>query len=351
VTTQVVTAVIVVERTEEGHALPVQRLVYYISEVLSETKARHPQIQKLLYAVVLVRRKLRHDFEAHPVTVVSSFPLGKIIRNPDAAGRIAKWSVELMAETLAYKPRKAIKSQILADFVPEWTDTQLPLPQIQAECWTLYFDGSVLKTGASLLFVSPLGDHMGYAVRLHFPASNNMAEYEALLCGLKIAIETCIKRLDVRGDSQLVIDQVMKNASCHDDKMEAYCKAVRALEDKFYGIELNHVPRWYNEEADELAKIASERITVPPNVFARDVAQPSVNLEPCPSHHEEPSGAPSSPTGAEPMDEDPSNEAYVLSLLEGYGADEAEAMDTKPAPSEDHVWFEDRWMVAPLCDE
>jgi probable phosphoglycerate mutase len=189
--------------------------------------------------------------------------------------------------------------------------------------------------GAGLLFVSPLGEHMRYAMRLHFPASNNMTEYEALLCGLKIAIEIGFKVLDVRGDSQLVIDQVMKNASCHDDKTEAYCKAVWALEDKFYGIKLNHVPRRYNEEADELAKIASGRITVPPPyVFARDVAQLSVNLELHPSNCEEPSGAPSSPTGAEPMDEDPSNEAYILSLLEGYGADEAEAMDIEPAPSE-----------------
>jgi ribonuclease HI len=276
-TTQVVSAVIVVERTEEVHALPVQRPVYYI----------------------------------------------------------AKWSVELMGETLAYAPRKAIKSQILADFVAEWTDTQLPPPQIQAECWTPYFDGSVMKTGAGagLLFMSPLGEHMRYAVRLHFPASNNMAEYEALLCGLNIAIEIGVKRLDVRGDSQLVIDQVMKNASCHDDKMEAYCKAVRALEDKFYGIELNHVPCRYNEEADELAKIVSRRITVLPNVFARDVAQPSVTFEPHPSSRAEPSGAPSNPAGAEPMDEDPSNEAYVLSLLEGYGgAYEADVMDVEPAP-------------------
>jgi hypothetical protein len=157
----VVSAVIVVERTEEGHTLPVQRPVYYISEVLSETKARYPQVQKLLYAVVLARRKLRHYFEAHPVTVVSSFPLGEIICNPDAAGKIAKWSVELMGETLAY----ALKSQILVDFVAEWTDTQLPPPQIQAECWTLYFDGSVMKAdaGAGLLFFSPLGEHMRYA--------------------------------------------------------------------------------------------------------------------------------------------------------------------------------------------
>jgi hypothetical protein len=124
----------------------------------------------------------------------------------------------------------------------------------------------------------------------------------------------------------------MKNASCHDDKMEAYCKAVRALEDKFYGIELNHVPRWHNEEADELAKIASGRITIPPNIFARDIAQPLVALEPHPSSHTEPSGAPSNPTGAEPMVEDPSNEAYVLSLLEGYGAHEADVMDIEPAP-------------------
>jgi ribonuclease HI len=264
-TTKVVSAVIVVERTEEGHSLPVQRLVYYISEVLSETKARYPQIQKLLYALVLARRNLQHYFEAHPVTVVSSFLLGEIIRNPDAAGRIAKWSVELMGETLSCAPRKAIKSQILVDFVVEGTDTQLLPPQIHAEFWTLYFDGSVMKTGAGagLLFISPLGEHMRYAVRLHFPASNNMAEYEALLCGLRIAIKMGIKRLDVRGDSQLVIDQVMKNASCHDNKMEAYYNTVRALEEKFYGIELNHVSRRYNKEADELAKIASGRITVP----------------------------------------------------------------------------------------
>jgi hypothetical protein len=114
--------------------------------------------------------------------------------------------------------------------------------------------------------------------------------------------------------------------------MEAYCNAVRALEDKFYGIELNHVPRKHNEEADELAKIASRRITVPPTVFARDVAKPSINLGPSPSSQDEPSGAPLNLAGAEPKDEDPSKEAFVLSLLEGYGADEAEAMETEPTP-------------------
>jgi hypothetical protein len=76
-TMQVVSTSIVIERAEEGHALPIQRPVYFISEVLSETKVRYPQIQKLLYAIMLTWRKLRHYIEGHPVTVVSSFPLGR----------------------------------------------------------------------------------------------------------------------------------------------------------------------------------------------------------------------------------------------------------------------------------
>jgi hypothetical protein len=242
-TTQVVSAAIVVERREEGHALLIQRPVYFISEVLSETKIHYPQIQKLLYAVILTRRKLRHYFKSHLVTVVSSFPLGEIIQCREASGRIAKWAVELMGETLSFAPWKAIKSQVLADFLAEWVDTQLPIAPIQAELWTMYFDGSLMKSGvgAGLLFISPLGKHVRYVLRLHFPASNNVAEYEALVNGLRIAIELGVRCLDARGDSQLVIDQVMKNSHCRDQKMEAYCDEVRCLEDKFHGLELNHV--------------------------------------------------------------------------------------------------------------
>jgi ribonuclease HI len=119
--------------------------------------------------------------------------------------------------------------------------------------------GSLMKTGAGagLLFISPLGEHVRYVICLHFPASNNVAEYEALVNGLRIAIELGVRRLDGCGDSQLVIDQVMKNSHCRDQKMETYYDEVRRLEDRFYGLELNHVARWYNETADELAKIAS----------------------------------------------------------------------------------------------
>jgi ribonuclease HI len=258
---------------------------------------------------------LRHYFESHPVTVVSSFPLGEIIQSREASGRIAKWVVEIMGETISFAPRKAIKSQVLADFVAEWADTQLPTAPIQPELWTMFFDGSLTKTGAGvgLLFVSPLGKHLRYVVRLYFPASNNVAEYEALVNGLRIAIELWVRCLDAHGDSQLVIDQVMKNSHCRDPKMEAYCDEVRCLEDKFYGLELNHIARRYNETADELAKIASGRTTVPPDVFSRDLHQPSVKIDDTPEP-EAPSARPEAPS-ARPKA--PSVQPKVPLALEG----------------------------------
>jgi ribonuclease HI len=164
----------------------------------------------------------------------------------------------------------------------------------------MYFDGSLMKTGAGagLLFISPLGKHLRYVLRLHFPASNNVAEYEALVDGLRIAIELGVRRLDARGDSQLVINQVMKNSHCRDPKMEAYCDEVWCLEDKFYRLELNHVARRYNETVDELAKIASGRTTVPPDVFSQDLHQPSVKTDDMPEP-EEASAQPEAPSAAE----------------------------------------------------
>jgi transposase InsO family protein/ribonuclease HI len=244
---------------------------------------------------------------------VSSFPLGEIIQCREASGRIAKWAVEIMGETISFAPRKAIKYQVLADFVAEWVDTHLPTVPIQSEPWTMFFDGLLMKTGAGagLLFISPLGKHLRYVLRLHFPASNNVAKYEALVNRLCIAIELGVRCLDARGDSQLVIDQVMKNSHCRDPKMEAYCDEVRRLEDKFYGLELNHIARRYNETAAELAKIASGQTTVPPDVFSRDLHQPSVKTDDAPeperasAQPEAPSAQPEVPSAPSAQPEAP----------------------------------------------
>jgi ribonuclease HI len=145
----------------------------------------------------------------------------------------------------------------------------------------MYFDGSVMKEGdgVGLVFISPLGMHMEYLVRLHFPASNNAAEYEALINGLQIAVELGIRRLEIRGDSEQVMDQVMKDKNWVDPKMAVYCQAVRDLEGKFHGLELHHVTRDYNKATDVLTKTASTRSPVPHRVFASDQPAPSVRAE------------------------------------------------------------------------
>jgi len=99
---QVVSFALVVEREEEGHTLKVQHPVYFISEVLSDSKTRYSQIQKLLYAVLITKRKLCHYFESHTMTVVTSFPLGKVVQSQDATGRTAKWALELMDQGITY---------------------------------------------------------------------------------------------------------------------------------------------------------------------------------------------------------------------------------------------------------
>ena len=113
-----------------------------------------------------------------------------------------------MGYDIKFVPRAVIKSQALADFVAEWTEIQAQTPEISHEYWTIYFDGSVMGpgAGAGVVLVSPEGGKFRYAVRLHFPASNNVAEYEALMSGIHIAIDIGATRLYVYGDSKLVID-------------------------------------------------------------------------------------------------------------------------------------------------
>jgi hypothetical protein len=97
---------------------------------------------------------------------VSSFPLREVIQNHEATGRIAKWAVELMGDSITYAPWKAIESQVLADFVAEWTETQTPPAPVEQEYQMMYFDGSLMKSGAGagLVFVSPLGVRMRYMI-------------------------------------------------------------------------------------------------------------------------------------------------------------------------------------------
>ena len=135
-----------------------------------------------------------------------------------------------------------IKSQALAEFIAEWTEIQEPITATCPEHWVMYFDDAlnINGAGAGILFITLTKDKLQYVLRIHFLASNNVAEYEACLHGLHIAVELGVKRLMVYGDSALVINQLNKEWSSSSEKMDAYYAEIRKLEGKFYGLEYHH---------------------------------------------------------------------------------------------------------------
>src|SRR5438105_7126424 len=137
--------------------------------------------------------------------VVTSFLIGEILHNRDATGWIAKWVIELGSFELTFQPRMAIKSQAPVDFIAEWTEVQTPAITEKLEYWMMYFDGSLMieGAGAGIILISPISERLKYVLQIYFPVSNNAAEYEALLHGLRIAISLGIRRLAARGDSVL----------------------------------------------------------------------------------------------------------------------------------------------------
>jgi ribonuclease HI len=121
------------------------------------------------------------------------------------------------------------------------------------------FDGALNLEGAraGVLFICPQGEQLKYVLQIHYKASNNGAEYEALIHGLRIAVSLGIKRLLAFGDSKVTIEQVNKEWNCVKDKMDAYCVEIRKLEGHFEGIEFHHVPRNNNVATDVLSKLGS----------------------------------------------------------------------------------------------
>jgi hypothetical protein len=117
--------------------------------------------------VLITSRKLRHYFQEYSISVVTDYPLGDILRNQDATGRISKWAVELGTLNIDFKPRTAIKSQALVDFMAEWRENQLPTPTERPEHWVMYFDGSLKLegAGAEVLLISPTPNNSSTSCR------------------------------------------------------------------------------------------------------------------------------------------------------------------------------------------
>lgn len=221
----------------------------------------------------------------------SSYPLRRVLSNAHAPSRVAEWSVELSHYNINFDNDKTIENKALAEFLAEWLEwTPTPMEESESHSalpgredpdrWVMYFDGafSYEGAGADILIDSPMWEHLKYVVQLDFDqgkSSINVAEYEGLLAGLRAATGLGIPWLVVRGDSRLIINQVLKEYNC--PRMRAYMEETRKMELKFKGIQMEHVPRADNSIADQLSKIAAQREPAPPRAFIERLTRPTID--------------------------------------------------------------------------
>ncbi|GKV47753.1 hypothetical protein SLEP1_g54620 [Rubroshorea leprosula] len=212
-----------------------QKPIYYISSVLHGAELRYPLVEKAALAVVTSVRKLRPYFQSHPIIVLTDQPLRQILQKPQCSGRLIKWTVELGEFEITFQQRSAIRAQALADFIMEFTPRH-STPNPEPNEWTLYVDGasSSKGSGASALLIGPDGYRSEHALKFNFDATNNMAEYEALLLAL-----------------------------------------VAELKCKFQKFCLSKIPRTENEQADSLSKFASDSSLHSRSVFVEVLDEPS----------------------------------------------------------------------------
>ena len=159
-------------------------------------------MKKLAFALVTAARKLKPYFQAHTVNVMTDKPLRRAMSNPEAAGQLALWAIELSEFDIQYRPRTAIKGQVVADFIAEFTHDEDKGAE-ESPHWSIYTDGLSNKQagGAGIVLISPEGDAIECMVSLDFPATNNESEYEALIAGLDLAKAAGAARVVIYCDS------------------------------------------------------------------------------------------------------------------------------------------------------
>ena len=170
-------------------------------------------MEKLILALVTAARKLRPYFQVHTIEVPTEYPMKQVLHKPEVSGRLMKWAIELSEFDIRYKPKTAIKGQVLADFVMEFTPIKLAKATHAGDdlpIWKLSVDGAsnAQGSGAGLILTSPEGIDIEYALRFGFHASNNEAEYEAVIAGLNLTHSLEVDQIEVYSDSQLVVRQI-----------------------------------------------------------------------------------------------------------------------------------------------
>ncbi|XP_058009380.1 uncharacterized protein LOC131183173 [Hevea brasiliensis] len=209
-----------------------ERAIYYISKKLLAYEENYSLIEKTCLAVVWATKKLRHYFQTHQVIVVSQMdPLKYLFEVPTLVGKLAKWLVLLSEFDIVYETRKTIKGRVVAEFLSEnpvneeeevetaFPDESLKLVEVQP--WKMYFDGAMNKNGAEAL------------------------------------IAVGVKKVEVFGDSMLVVSHIKGEWELKEEKLRPYLEYAKKLLFSFEEVTMKHMPRAQNQMADALATLAS----------------------------------------------------------------------------------------------
>ena len=182
----------------------VQKPIYYASRALCGAEERYPPMEKLAFAL-------------------TDRPLWRAMSNPDAAGRLALWAIELSKFNIQYRPRTAIKGQVVVDFIAEFTHDEDKGAEKPSQ-WSVHTDGSSNRQagGAGVVLLSPEGDVVECMIRLDFPTTNNEAKYEALVASLDLARAVGATSIVIYCDSQVITNQINGDYECKGERIKLY---------------------------------------------------------------------------------------------------------------------------------
>ncbi|GJU77249.1 reverse transcriptase domain-containing protein [Tanacetum coccineum] len=261
---EAVSAVLLAKR--KGNQCP----VHYVSRTLHDVERNYTPLEKLALALRHVSRRSRSYFKAHPIKVITDQPIKQILDKAKASGKLAKYCIELGAYDITYELHSSIKGQVLEDFinevsvgsdalVPRRTPYTVDQQTVCKEEWVLHTDGasSIKGSGAGLVLMSPTKTEYTYAMRLNFTGTNNQAEYEALLAGLRIAKKMKVQSLSINVDSKLVASQINGSYEAFHETMVKYLAKAKENIGCFKNFKIRNIPRNQNHKADVLSKLAS----------------------------------------------------------------------------------------------
>ncbi|XP_020208609.1 uncharacterized protein LOC109793554 [Cajanus cajan] len=251
VSEEAISSVLVQEK--EGTQAP----IYFVSRLLQDSETRYQLIEKVAFGLVHTSQRLRHYFQSHRVVVHTDCPISKVLGKPELVERMMAWSMKLSQFDITFKLRGPIKAQCLADFMNELH----PHGQFEEYWWTLHVDGSSNCRGsrAGVILEGPKGIVLEQSLRFRFKASNNQAEYEALLAGLRLAEDMGASRIKCLTDSKVVAEQVGGSFQVKYHNMMKYYHAYQKLKANFQEVLVEHIPREDNIRADQLARLAATK--------------------------------------------------------------------------------------------